>query len=267
MKNTLKLNCIYAIIFVIASLLISSCANDTIPEDEFIKQDDYIIKKTYHEDGSLHIKKELILFNGDTLLHGSYYEYYQDGNVKKKGQFLNDQKFGEWILYFENSLEENNVQKRLYYIMDRLALHQLEYYLNQKIAYYGFAYPEYGDHIIYRRIYNDKGNLELEEGLKKPIVGVYTSNDYGLDSLKVGDTLTLSFWHIDPPNVETMLYVKCEGYFDEWKKIPSTNDYYIPPDFSFTLEKKGNFLFQTKFIMIENDQKLKFFRELDFNVN
>ena len=86
------------------------------------------IRETYFTNGSL---KELRHYNHFGNIDGDYIEYHINGNIKLKGQYLNNEKYGLWYSYDENGsiIEENNflVKKSDNFIPKTVVLSQGKY--------------------------------------------------------------------------------------------------------------------------------------------
>ncbi|WKV10832.1 toxin-antitoxin system YwqK family antitoxin [Marivirga harenae] len=59
--------------------------------------------KVYYDDEREHLKERYFVKDLDpSILYGTYESYYISGELKSKGQYINDETYGQWKYYYEN---------------------------------------------------------------------------------------------------------------------------------------------------------------------
>ncbi|WP_436516222.1 toxin-antitoxin system YwqK family antitoxin [Ekhidna sp. To15] len=96
--------------YIILSLVFISCGKNT--------------KETHYSNGSTREVVDLL----DEMRHGDYYAYHQNGNLWKRGTFVNDTLEGKMSIYYSNGklmLERN-------YVKGKIEGRQISYWQNGK---------------------------------------------------------------------------------------------------------------------------------------
>lgn len=59
--------------------------------------------RVYYDDDRQHLKERYFVKDNDpSVLYGSYESFYLSGELKSKGQYINDETYGLWKYYYEN---------------------------------------------------------------------------------------------------------------------------------------------------------------------
>lgn len=232
----------------IASILLLSCTSNA----------DTSIKETYFDSGKLKDQVEML---GDTVKHGKYTIYHENGNISQVGNYYMGLIHGEVNFYYESG----TLKTRCNYIDDRPDGLCSNYYPSGELAgiisfdeglkkgkgllYHKSgelkAYIFYGDNeeVIYRRDYSIDGNLLKENGrffIQKTIINAITFD--------VGDTLGAVFHTVSPPKCGSYLTVLIRDQENEIvhsEVVTSDDDGIFSID--YVLNYKGTYMISAVF--------------------
>jgi antitoxin component YwqK of YwqJK toxin-antitoxin module len=153
-----------SLIFIISSVFLTiSCSKqiiiseDQLPEDTFYQSDKttpYTGKCIVIFKGSEKVKEEMHFQQG--ILNGVWISYYENGNIARKGEYLNGMFHGKWESWSETGLKLYEVN----YENDSLSGKYITWYKSGKLKEKG----EYSANIrtgIW--IYNDESGSAIEK--------------------------------------------------------------------------------------------------------
>ncbi|TVR75945.1 MAG: hypothetical protein EA412_14595, partial [Chitinophagaceae bacterium] len=217
---------------------------------------------------SLKKLEEYKILNGDTLLHGTSKEYYENGNLRLKSLYnmglldgkqygyfengtmnfevtwLNGFKDGKWKFYY-NDPEKKLLEYKAFFYQDSLAYHQFAYHKNQVVSKYSFENPFISGY-IYLSSYDKNGNLIMEDGDKNPYI--FVPDDINNGMYYFGDTLYYYVFYPIPPHIEVELYAKMDVH-EEWYELQLPNDKYQTSVFYSILKDVGKFSLKAKLVV------------------
>ncbi len=258
------------IAIVCKSLLLASCITilfscSNLQEREFetttVNGEELVLKNFYSEDGKLLAARTYKIVGDDTLLHGFERLFYATGQLQKEIYYDLGKKQGSEKCYYSNGIVEytgwNKQDKKdsiWYYHYDRRVSagqdtykmienwkngiqtsHQSYFYENGGHRTYFFCDPV--GHILYKREYDKEGSLIVEEGEKKPLIVIETTNPSTYE-FKKGQVIKGRIYYIMPPNTEVVANLRGGGMYEDWTAIPIAS-YYTPIVFENDLNVEG----------------------------
>lgn len=153
--------------------------------------------KVYDENNKLikqeFYKNDTLFFSGfvDTLnnKNGLWVYYHSNGNIKKKGNYLNNQKTGEWIFYYKNQ----NIEQKGNYLngipqgkwiwwYENNQTRREEEYIRGKINGLVYEYDSLGNIITEGNFVNG-----IKEGSWKYVYNDFKENGVFADGMKTGE--------------------------------------------------------------------------------
>lgn len=240
-------------LFSIIIFLNLSCAQNT-PIDKFINDKGVLVMRKYFPNKKLLAEGTFI---NDSIKHGYYKEYYENGNIKLEQQYFygklngiekfyyesgNLKHIGSlkdgikdsiWLIYYENG----SIEKKNNYKKNQLFGEQLRYYENGKLKEYLFG--DINGVQRYKRTYDEKGLFLNEEG---DYIPMYISD---ASNLKIGDTLKVEIYVVTPFDLKVELYsrvVEGDGNTN-WESVLINGNLGL---YKYIFVKEGDYHMQTK---------------------
>ncbi len=242
---------IITFIIVLPALVLSSCGGEKVPDN---------VVQVLDENGKKLMEYEYtVTANGDTLKHGqyrSYYEngqieissiyvddmkegaehmYFENGSLKMSGWYKNDKADSLWTAFYDNSGKDTEPQKKTvgYWFRGEKVSHQYFYRQDGTLEQYRFYNPM--EELFYKREYN--ADTITEDGCICPqLVMVNETNSV----FEVGDTLVARVYFVSPPGVETNYTVQLEGIPESHNPpLQQVYDSYI--HYKYVLQQPGEF--------------------------
>lgn len=177
----------------------------------YLKENKNNVLKRHDSKTNLDGVYEYKIHNKDTVFHGKFTQYNENGIKKAEGNFVNGHIFGKCIYYFDNA----NIESVHFRKNSQITIESIWNYPNGKIRKY-LKYDDFGmsSFIIY---FDEQGNIKDYKGY--PIMEIYqykiankerfkvNINQY----LKVGDILKHKYLIADIPNAKRVFKIENIG--------------------------------------------------------
>lgn len=190
-------------------------------QSDSLSQEKVTIKQSYFASGKLKTEQEFI---HDSIQHGIYKRYYENGHIEIEVPYRNNIKEGLVKAYYDTGEIESEILYKAgkihgigkwYY--KNGSLEESSNFINGIRVGEGFDYYKNGlikrylfyadtEELYYISNYDENGNSVSEEG--HGIINIFIDKD----SLRVGENLVAEFIIVIPPNTEQKFFV---GALDE----------------------------------------------------
>lgn len=198
-NNTYKTLALLLIIIVGLTILLF------LPQDKKV----YTLK-TYDKDTKVTDISEFVIRNGDTIFHGKFTKYNDNGKKIAEGNFVNGHIKGKSIYFYENG----NIES-IQYKNGKTIYESIWNYPNGNIERY-IIYDEFKNPVFIIR-YDEQGNVKSYEGL--PLIEIYQFKIANKEKfkiktnqiLKVGDILKYEYLLADLPKAKRDFKIESLG--------------------------------------------------------
>ncbi|RVU89731.1 hypothetical protein EH230_13215 [Flavobacterium columnare] len=208
--------------------------------NKFMTNDQKVfILKEYSSKGNLLGINEYIIRDGDTIMHGKFINYFENGNKKSEGKFINGTLNGECLYYYDNGLKESNHFQKT----TEISLEATWNYPNGQLEKYAM-YTDFGKPLFIIK-YDKKDIVDSYKGI--PQLEIYQhkvdtiSRNYEQieNHFVVGDKLKYSYLIANIPNAKRSF--KIENMSVDNSKVKRTLKHIEPCqwDVEEVLTKKG----------------------------
>lgn len=209
MKRKYKIIFSILSVLIIALILVRLCT----------KNEEVKILKKYYPDTKVTDISEYIIKNGDTVLHGKFTQYNEQGIKIAEGNFLDNEPNGKSIYYFE----KGNI-KSVYYTRNSKIIEESTFYNHDGLIEKYVMYDDLGDSSFI--ISFDEKGVRKYDG--HPILEIYQYKIANKEQfktkinqyLKTGDILKYQYLIANIPN--TRRYFKIENVGVDNTKIKRT---------------------------------------------
>lgn len=169
------------------------------------------VLKEYSPSGQLLGTNEYIIKDGDTIIHGKFVNYNENGIKISEGQFKNNEPYGLNKYYYQNG----KLESLCYRENSKITKEITEYYSNGKVKRYIIFDPLGLEAFIVK--YDEKGLTIDFEGY--PVLEIYqykfaNMKQFNINQkqfLKVGDTLKYSYIVANIPNAKRNFTIENVG--------------------------------------------------------
>ncbi|WP_264543071.1 MULTISPECIES: hypothetical protein [Flavobacterium] len=226
------------------------------------------ILQEFSPSGKLVGTNEYVIRNGDTIMHGKFVNYNEQGNKIAEGQFIDGDIYGKCVYYYDNK----NIKSIYYRQNSKITLESIDNYPDGKTEQYTM-YANFGEPIFIIKydksgvIDSYKGNPQLEIYQHKVNIQTH-QNEQIQNSLKVGDKLKYSYMVANIPNAKRSFTIENIGIDNAKAERILKN---VPPtqiDVEEVLTKKGKNTIRSIVRYEFNDKVTPVFTDtLSFDVN
>jgi hypothetical protein len=226
-------------VLLIFIVLFYCCNNE--PRNEFYNSEGLLVKREYYSNGAINTEAT---FLSDTIKHGYYKKFYENGNLKnliifnkgkrdgvEKGYYENGQlectgynkdnsKNGLWISYYKNG----NISYINNWKSNKPIGPQTKFYKNHNLNKYAF-YDIFGL-LNFKCFYDSSGGLIKEEGDPIPMI-------ISLLDFKKGDTLNAEIIVVSPPHFESIIVLSKFCNDTKWDTLSKCHKYFLYNSYSY----------------------------------